>query len=118
EIKFDTEGYDGIQLRVRGDGNRYKVRGAGAQYGPIISSAQFDTVQGQWIEVQLPFDRFVAVRRNDVDYDAPPVNTAAPRGAMTSLGFVLSRFSFNEQPNPRCTPGPFSLDVGEVGLYR
>lgn len=54
-MPFDATGYDGIRVRVRGDGSRYKFRlkpdtkldnTAERQY-----QAPFDTVKGEWIEV-------------------------------------------------------------------
>ena len=80
--------------------------------------SSFDTVKGEWTDVHIPFDAFIAVRRNDVNYFAPKVNRVSPHGKMVSLGLVFSRFEFNERPNPRCKPGLFALDVAEIGLYR
>ncbi|CAN0504448.1 unnamed protein product, partial [Laminaria digitata] len=54
-MPFDATGFDGIRIRVRGDGNRYKFRlkpdseldaTPERQY-----QAAFDTVDGQWVEV-------------------------------------------------------------------
>ena len=58
-MPFDATGFDGIRIRVRGDGNRYKFRlkpdseldaTPERQY-----QAAFDTVDGQWIEVCVCF---------------------------------------------------------------
>ena len=54
--------------------------GARVQPGDMAKSnelqyqASFDTVAGAWVTVDLPFEAFTAVRRNDVIYDAPEVN--------------------------------------------
>ena len=54
DMPFDATGFDGIRIRVRGDGNRYKFRlkpdseldaTPERQY-----QAAFDTVEGQWVE--------------------------------------------------------------------
>ncbi|CAM9201011.1 unnamed protein product, partial [Sphacelaria rigidula] len=99
-LPFDASGYDGIRLRVRGDGNRYKFRlKPNTEFDNTPErqyQAAFDTVKGQWIEVDLPFESFVAVKRNYVDYSAPRVNEGPAGGKMLSLGIVLSRFAFNE----------------------
>lgn len=47
-------------------------------------------------QVDLPFESFVAVKRNYVDFAAPRVNEGPACGKMLSLGIILSRFSFNE----------------------
>lgn len=123
DIKFDVTGFDGISLRVRGDGNRYKFRlkpdSAESNRNEFQYQASFDTTAGCWTTVHLPFDSFVSVKRNNVDYSSPEVNkVTAASGRMASLGLVLSRFEFNERPNPRCTPGSFQLDVADIDLYR
>ena len=46
------------------------------------------------------------------------MNKGVAGDRMLSLGLVLSRFDFNELPNSKCRPGPFRLDVAEVGLFR
>jgi hypothetical protein len=121
EMPFNASGYDGVRLRIRGDGNRYKFRlkpTALEQVNEMQYQASFDTQPGQWMCVDLPFEKFVQVRRNDVNYDAPPVAQGPSKGAMSSIGIVFSRFEFNEMANPKCTPGNFQLDVKEISLYR
>jgi hypothetical protein len=97
-IAFDTEGFDGISLLVRGDGNRYKVVIFLSLFGSLVLSivceiqfrlkpadqgssrnefqyqAAFNTdPAGAWRRIHLPFESFVSVKRNDVDYAAPKV---------------------------------------------
>lgn len=54
-MPFDATGYDGIRLRLRGDGNRFKFR---LKPDTLLDAtperqyqAAFDTVKNQWIEV-------------------------------------------------------------------
>jgi Complex I intermediate-associated protein 30 (CIA30) len=54
-----------------------------AQANEFQYQTSFDTVAGQWITVDLPFEAFVAVRRNDVIFTAPKVN-AGPAGTQMS----------------------------------
>jgi Complex I intermediate-associated protein 30 (CIA30) len=54
-----------------------------AQANEYQYQTSFDTVAGQWITVDLPFEAFVAVRRNDVIFSAPKVN-AGPAGTAMS----------------------------------
>ncbi|CAM9483775.1 unnamed protein product [Phaeothamnion confervicola] len=132
-LPFDVSGYDGMYLKVRGDGGRYKFRlkptdVAGTNeyqyqapfdtWGSFNGEMTGDAAAGPWQEVRLPFEDFVAVRRNDVVYSAPPVNGGPSGGSMASLGLVYSRFEFNEMPNPRCQPGTFYLETAEIGMYR
>lgn len=47
--------------------------------------------------MDLPFESFVAVKRNEVDFSAPRVNEGPGGGGQVlSLGIILSRFSFDE----------------------
>jgi len=98
-IDFDVAGFDGIQLRVQGDGNRYKFRlkpADMANRNEFQYQASFDTVKGQWIDVHLPFEAFTAVRRNDVAFGAVKVNKGPAGTKMSSIGFVFSRFEYDE----------------------
>ncbi|GFH14890.1 uncharacterized protein HaLaN_11023, partial [Haematococcus lacustris] len=66
----DLSGYDGIALRVKGDGQIFKLNIKTLdQLGSPESTYQttFDTVAGQWSEVLLPWDNFVSVKRAQSD---------------------------------------------------
>mmetsp|Transcript_15982 Transcript_15982/g.26913 ORF Transcript_15982/g.26913 Transcript_15982/m.26913 type:complete len:680 (+) Transcript_15982:106-2145(+) len=119
--KFDTNGFDGIILRVRGDGNRYKVRlipdNAEMEKNEYQYQASFDTVDGQWMDVFMPFDSFVAVKRNQVDYRAPPVNKASPNGRMLCVGLMRSKYAYNEMESVNFAAGSFCLDVEDIALF-
>lgn len=73
----DLSAFDGLVLRVRGDGKRYKVR--------LRTTASFDgpsyqaTIQpapGDWQEVRIPFDDFAPVFRGRRLPDHPPLDPA------------------------------------------
>ena len=59
EPPWDLAPFDGIRLRVRGDGQRYKLalrdqRGLAAP----AWEASFDTVAGEWVVLRLPWSAF------------------------------------------------------------
>ena len=61
-LKMDLGDAGGVKLRVRGDGRTYQMRfNTDARFrGMEISfKADFKTRKGEWVEVTLPFDRFV-----------------------------------------------------------
>lgn len=61
-LKMDFGDAEGVKLRVRGDGRTYQMRfNTDARFrGMEISfKADFETRKGEWVEVMLPFDRFV-----------------------------------------------------------
>ena len=57
--RFDLSEYDGLRLRVLGDGRSYELRlNSDAMYrgySPVAFRRAFDTVEGEWIEVFVPF---------------------------------------------------------------
>ena len=94
----DLSAYDGILIRVRGDGNRYAlnlrtdVRIRAGSY-----RVKFDTEADKWLEVFLPFAGFRATSFGVEQADAPPLD---PR-KIRSFGFLIS----DKQA------GPFNLEV-------
>jgi hypothetical protein len=115
---LDLGGYDGIQLRVRGDGQTYKLNLKTADQEDAPEStyqAQFDTVAGEWTTVSLPWHEFVPVKRAQVDRTKPAVDPTEVR----QFGLVLSRFEFNGYANPNYRPGQFKLEIdGGLSAYR
>ena len=60
-VEFDLSTYDGIRLRVKGDGRRYTWRlstNARWQGGEVAYWADFDTLDGEWSTVNIPFASF------------------------------------------------------------
>ena len=58
---WDLSNYDGIQLRVKGDGRRYtwQLQTTARYRGYRVSYwADFDTRAGEWNTVNIPFSRF------------------------------------------------------------
>jgi hypothetical protein len=68
---------------------------------------------GEWITVRVPFLDMVAVERAKTVDNAPPVDIRNLR----SLQFMLSKFEYNGQLNPRFTAGRFSLSIESIGTY-
>jgi NADH dehydrogenase [ubiquinone] 1 alpha subcomplex assembly factor 1 len=61
-FQLDLSNYDGIQLRVRGDGRRYtwQLQTNARWRGSRISYwADFETRDGEWSTVKVPFSNFV-----------------------------------------------------------
>jgi monofunctional biosynthetic peptidoglycan transglycosylase len=95
---YDLRNFDGIALRVRGDGNVYRLRIRTAEAGPNVAyTALFHTEEGQWQEVYLPFASMVPLYRGYVVGDAGPLNPASVR----SFGLMVAE---KQQ-------GPFTLEV-------
>ena len=69
---FQLEGFRGVALRVKGDGNTYSFRlWTNDNFDGISYQAKFKTVKGKWMEVVLPFSDFVPTFRGRVLRDVP-----------------------------------------------
>jgi len=111
---LDLSGYEGVTLRVRGDGKRYKFfLRTESSWDGMAYSYSFDTVANEWITVRIPFDRLTAVFRAKTIPDAPAIDTSKIR----SLQLMLSKFEYNGELNPQFSPGGFALQVESIGAY-
>lgn len=114
----DLSAYDGVTLRVKGDGSIFKMNiKTTDQLDSPESTYQttFDTVDGQWHEVTLPWHNFVPVKRAQSDPDGPALDPSK----IAKFGLVLSRFEYNKMPNPVYKPGPFELLIdGGIKAYK
>lgn len=113
EPALDLSNYSGIELRVKGDGQRYKFfLRDGAGWDTVAYAYSFDTVDGGWVTVSVPFAEMKAVQRARV-VQRPPINA----GQIHSLQLMLSKFEYDRQLNPHFTAGPFQLLVESIKVY-
>ena len=95
---YDLSAFDGIALRVRGDGNTYRFRIRTEETGSAIAyTGLFATEADTWQEVYIPFSEMVPLYRGFVVNAAGPIDPQFIR----SFGLMLS----DKQQ------GEFSLDV-------
>ena len=84
---WNTSGARSILMRVKGDGKHYKLTLRtddafdGAQY-----QARFQPPAGDWVELRLPVDGFIATFRGRDLRDAPALDPARIR----TLGLMIS----------------------------
>jgi Complex I intermediate-associated protein 30 (CIA30). len=101
---IDLTGFSGIQLRVKGDGQRYKfIIRSEAKWDGIGYCYSFDTVYNIWITVTIPLDKLIPVFR------AKTVNSGAKldTSRISSFQLMLSKFEYDGALNPKFTPGIF-----------
>ncbi len=112
---FDFGGWQGMRLRVKGDGQRYKfiLRNSGGWDSPAYIYS-FDTVAGIWTDVEVPFEAMVATFRAKSVADAPPFDPQR----VFSFQLMLSKFEYDRQLNPNFTPGTFELAVRYMSVCR
>ncbi len=84
---YDLARYDGIILRLRGDGNTYQFRVRTGETGaPITYTTWFETEPGSWKEIYVPFAAMTPIYRGAQVGQAPALDP----GAIRSFGFMLA----------------------------
>ncbi len=112
---FNLQGWQGIRLVLRGDGQRYKtiVRNS-SSWDSRAYCYSIDTVPDEWMVVDIPFSAFVATFRAKTQPAAPPLDPTM----ICSFQLMLSKFEYDGEKNPHFHPGSFSLDVRSFSTYR
>lgn len=101
----DLSGFDGLVVRVRGDGKRYRLRlRHDDDLDGVTYQARFETREGVWDEVRLPLSSFEPTYRGRRLRDAEPLNA----GAIHQIGFMIADGQ----------AGPFRLEIARVEAYR
>jgi hypothetical protein len=103
--ELDLSAFTGVRLRVKGDGRRYtwQIRTNARFRGQEVSYwAEFDTSDGEWTTVDIPFSSFVPKFRG-FELDGGPPNPATIRG----MGLMIYDGK----------DGPFRILVDRVSAY-
>lgn len=113
-VPEDLSAYDGLELRVKGDGRRYKlIVRTSSDWDTVGYTAGFDTVEGQWQSIKLPFTSLRPVFRARTVSDAPPFD---PHN-IVSLQLMFSKFEYDGKLNPTFVEGPFQLPLSTILAY-
>lgn len=101
----DLEGFEGVRLRVKGDGQKYQLRiRTGQEFSGPSHQMTFETQKGDWIEVDLPFSNFFAAYRGRQLPEHPPIDAAK----IATMGFLIA----DKQE------GSFRLEIDWLQGYR
>lgn len=110
----DLSAYDGLELRLKGDGHRYKlIIRTSTEWDAVGYTTSFDTIKEQWQTVHLPFSSFRPVFRARTVTDAAPFDTSR----VASLQLMYSKFEYDGKLNPSFEPGSFELPVSSIKAY-
>lgn len=104
-FKLDVSNYDGIQLRVKADGRRYTWQlQTTARYRNFRVSywADFDTLDGEWSTVRIPFSSFYPQFRG-FELEGPELDPSE----LTELGLYI----YDKKD------GPFELRLDSIEAY-
>jgi uncharacterized protein YbjT (DUF2867 family) len=106
--------YRGIELRVKGDGQRYKffIR-TESKWDGVGYAYPFDTIADRWLTIQIPFSDLVPIFRAKTVTNAAPIDPTQ----ICSFQLMLSKFEYDQVLNPRFTPGLFSLELESIAAY-
>ena len=114
EPPFNLSGYEGVELRVKGDGQRYKIfLRTETKWDGLGYSYSFDTVENTWINIRIPFAELVPVFRAKTVQDAPPIDSSR----VSSFQLMLSKFEYDGALNPKFSAGVFALQMEFIKAY-
>lgn len=100
------DGYDGFVLRVKGDGRTYSFGARASDNRSDVNTwrRSFDTVDGEWVEIKIPF----AALKHTVMGRQVPGSGPLPGDRVRSLSFMIA--DKNESP--------FRLEIDWIKAYR
>lgn len=106
--------YEGIELRVKGDGQRYKfILRSESKWDGISYCYSFDTQKDSWVNVRIPFKALIPVFRAKTLKDVPAFDSSQ----VYALQLMLSKFEYDGGLNPHFQPGGFALQVETIKAY-
>eukprot|EP00250_Pteridium_aquilinum_P003547 c13856_g1_i1 orf=126-1889(+) len=114
ESPENLSAYEGLELRIKGDGHRYKlIVRTSRDWDALGYAASFDTIKDRWQSVRLPFTGFSPTFRARTVRDAEPMATAN----ILSLQLMYSKFEYDGKLNPSFEVGAFELPVANIKAY-
>ncbi|XP_043688659.1 protein HIGH CHLOROPHYLL FLUORESCENCE PHENOTYPE 173, chloroplastic isoform X1 [Telopea speciosissima] len=113
-VPEDLSAYDGLELQLKGDGRRYKIIvRISPDWDTVGYTASFDTIEGQWQSIRIPFSSLRPIFRARTVPDAPPFDPSK----ITSLQLMFSKFEYDGKLNPAFAEGEFQLPVSRIRAY-
>lgn len=111
---WDLSAYQGIKLRVKGDGQRYKfITRCEGRWDGISYCYSFDTLAQVWMTIDIPFTDLIPVFRAKTVKDAGKFDSTK----VYSWQLMLSKFEYDGAYNPRFQPGAFALEIKSIKAY-
>ena len=114
EPPLDLSDYEGIELRVKGDGKRYKfITRCEGKWDGIGYCYSFDTVYNFPTTIRIPFKDLIPVFRAKTVRDADPLDSSK----IYSLQLMLSKFEYDGTLNPKFEAGTFGIEIESIKAY-
>lgn len=97
--------YQGVVLRVKGDSNKYSLRFRTDNYFDSYSyAAKFTTENNRWIEIKIPFNKFIPTFRGRTLKGKPLLSSEN----IKQVGVLISDKQFGE----------FKLEIDWIKFYK
>lgn len=114
EPPLDLSDYEGIELKIKGDGKRYKfITRCEGKWDGISYNHSFDTVYDFLITVKIPFEQLSPVFRAKTVPEAGNFDSSK----VYALQLMLSKFEYDGELNPKFEPGKFTLAIESIKAY-
>lgn len=111
---WDLSAYQGIRLRVQGDGQRYKfITRCEGKWDGISYCYSFNTIANVWMTIDIPFKDLIPVFRAKIVPSADKFDATK----VYSLQLMLSKFEYDGAYNPTFRTGIFSLEIESIKAY-
>lgn len=111
---LDLSDYEGIELRVNGDGKRYKfILRCEGKWDGIGYCYSFDTIYDFPQTIRIPFKDLIPVFRAKTVPNAAPFDSSQ----VYSMQLMLSKFEYDGALNPNFSPGLFGLAIESIKAY-
>ena len=114
EPPLDLSAYEGIELKVIGDGKRYKfITRCEGKWDGVGYCYSFDTVYDFATTIRIPFKDLIPVFRAKTVTEASKFDASK----VYSLQLMLSKFEYDGELNPKFEAGSFKLEVEYIKAY-
>ena len=115
---MDVSGYDGFELRIKGDGQRYKfIARTEDSFDGVGYTCSFDTAPGAWQTIRIPFSNLIPVFRAKTITDGSKKPFVDVNDHLSSVQLMLSKFEYDGQLNPKWSEGAFELPIQYIKAY-
>jgi hypothetical protein len=115
DFPLDLSGYQGIELRLQGDGQRYKfIARCEGQWDGLSYCYSFDTMNNIPLTIRIPFQELRPVFRAKTVREAGKFDVSQ----VYSLQLMLSKFEYDGELNSQFQPGNFDLSIESIKAYQ
>jgi monofunctional biosynthetic peptidoglycan transglycosylase len=102
---YQLGGYIGLHVRIRGDGKKYQLRvRTDNRFDGISYRYRFGTQPETWMNIRVPFSKFVPTFRGRILSDVPPISPEQ----IQQVGFLIS----DKQA------GKFRIEIDWIKAYK